>query len=324
MREMTSREILDEARSVQEEVENKRNEGNFEDVKKRLFEPFVRVDYQKEEVKEKDGEYEFSFSKAEMSDRDQEILLNYIRRFEGVSEAEDALNDPANWYAIGQLDYSIENTKINIFDSSLEEYKIMVCPDSKIKTGNVFYDDKIIFIAGDIATMGGLSIILHEKGHVKDKANRAGKAMFPEGGTSSESIEAEKLREEREASMYAISKMWPILRNNPKLKSDVLLYLKDMAYYSYCDDAFSNIQRSKEMEAILADTTEDFEVDEQELEERNNFSMWLNFKDSQEYVEWKKLEKFAKLEKDDEYGAWRDWIIETGKIDNEEFRKKYR
>lgn len=321
MREMSTPEILNEASDVQKEVERKYQEGGFEEFRKRIFQPFTQTNYQREKVEESRGEYKYSFSKIEMEERDKEILMNYIRRFENAVNDKNPFKDPANWIAISQLDYSIENVKIDIFDSALKGYKILFCPNSEIKTGTIFYDDKTIFVAGDLASIGGLSIVLHEKGHIKDSINRIGKPMFPSGGTSSEDVEAEQLRKEREASMYALSKMWRILRKHPQLKSDVLLYLKDMAYYSYCDSAFSNLQKARNMEAAMADFAGDLDVEEQELDEQNNISMWLNFKDSSEYAEWKKLEKFVKLDEFDEYGAWKEWAIETGRLYDEEFHK---
>lgn len=114
-----------------------------------------------------------------MSQNDEGILLNYIRYLEGDDETakEKIFANPDNWFAIDQLEYSIENTKIDIFDSSLKGYKILFCPDSEIKIGNVYYEDKIIFIAGDIASFGGLSIVLHElsDGRRDQKNQRTGK-----------------------------------------------------------------------------------------------------------------------------------------------------
>lgn len=308
---MNARKILDEAKKVREEAERARNEGVEEVAKKRLFEPFVQMDYRQNSGEQTNGKNIFGFSKTEINEKDEKLLLYEIKRLEEKLGIEDPLSDRSNWYAADKVYYSIDNTEFNILEMLPDGFKILFCPNSKINTGAIYREERTIFVIGDIASLGSLSIILHEVGHMKDaeELKKMGKDEFVEGGDYHENEEAEKLRKEREASLFAIRRMWPILRSNPQTKSDVLLFLKNIAYNSYCENAFSNLATGSAMAHFARDFEDNFDYEEQE-----RWDAWWKFKNSAEYSKWKKIDKFASLGEDEEYGAWCEWMENENKI----------
>ncbi len=307
---MNARKILDEAKKVREEANRVREEGLEENSEKRIFQPFAQMDYQQENGEKTEGKNTFRFSKIEIDEQDKIQLSHYIKRSEENLGTEDPLSDFSNWHATDGLYYSVGDTEFNILEMLPEGFKILFCPNSKINTGSVFYEEKKIFILGDIASLGSLSIILHEVGHVKDfeELKKMGKTEFVEGSDYHENIEAEALRKEREASLFAIRRMWPILRTDPQTKTDVLLFLKNIAYNSYCERASSNLATGSAMAHFARDFEDNFDYEEQE-----KWDAWWKFRESPEYAEWKKLDKFSSLEDWEEFGAWCKGIDEKSK-----------
>lgn len=316
--------ILDEARSVQKEVEQVEKEGKLEEAEKRIFQPLIEVDYRNQEKAEVvEGENKFNFSSVkfrEFNEEDKKSLSDYLKDQEKTG-LRGMATDPSSWYAADQLNYSFKEDSFDIFSLLPEGYKILFCPDSEKKTGAVIWKRKTIFIQGDLASIGSLAIILHEIGHVKDfeKLEQYGRDRLVEGGTMTQDDEAETLRREQEASYYALRKMWLYLRKNPQVKDDVILFLKNIAYFSYCDYSLKKVDR----EAIV-NHDYDIDVDLKQYEEMDD---WHEFKKSPGYEEWKKIDKFALLDEYEEFGEWcmwRDKLIETGEMHNKkEYYKKY-
>lgn len=318
-------EILREARDVQKETEQSFLEGKFEEAKNRIFQPFVEVDYRSQEKAEIiEGENKFNFSRIrfnEFNEEDKKILSNYLKDKEGTG-LKGMATDPSCWYATDQLNYSFGKDSFDIFSLLPEGYKILFCPYSENNFGAVRWKRKTIFIQGDLASAGSLATILHEIGHVKDleKKEQIGADKLVKGGeTVTQDDEAERLRKEKEASYYALRKMWLYLRKDPQIKDDIILFLKNIAYYSYCDYSLEKVNK----EAIVNHDC-DLDVDLKPYEELEE---WYEFKKSPGYEEWKKIDKFTSLDEYEEFGEWcmwRDKLIETGELHNKkEYYKKY-
>jgi len=315
--------ILEEAHTVREETQKAHEEGLFQELEERVFKSLFDVDYDADTQDISEGGNQMRFTKTEVSTRDKERLARYIAS-RGRGEADESgFPDENSWQAVDQLTYKIGETDIDIFSYLPGGYKILFCPTNKAYyNGAVDNENKVIYITSDISSLGSIATILHEVGHVKDdeRLEKLGRTELTEGGDYHENIESEKLRKEREASLFALRKMWRELRKNEQTKKDILLYLKNLAYYSYCERGLGNIVTAR---AMAHHNPYDLEADEAERLERENFDAWWKFKHSDEYEAWKNTEKFAKLDEDEEYGAWLNWIEETGKINNDDFLEKF-
>ncbi|HPN15217.1 MAG TPA: hypothetical protein PLF71_03850 [bacterium] len=315
--------ILEEARTVREETQKARAEGLFQELERRVFKPLFDVDYEADVQDISQGGNQMRFTKTEVSKQDKKRLASYIASH-GKSEAgEGGFPDENSWQAVDQLTYRIGETDLNIFSHLPEGYKILFCPANKAyHNGAVDYKNKVIYITGDISSLGSIATILHEVGHVNDdeRLKKIDETELAKGGDYHENIEAEKMRKEREASLFALRKIWRELRKNEEIKKDMLLYLKNLAYYSYCEKGLVNIATAR---AMAHHNPYDLEADEAEMRERENFDAWWKFKHSDEYQAWKNIEEFAKLDEDEEYEAWLGWIEKTEKINDADFQEKF-
>lgn len=312
--------ILEEAKRVRQEVEQAR-EGTYGETEKRIFQPIFKVDYKNNSQEINEEENQMKFGEIEINDQDHEALNFYMQHLGEKDNDKGEYSEIANRHAVDQLEYTIGDSKFDIFNLVPEGYKILFCPKSETRDGAVSYEYKIIFIAGDITSLGSIATILHEIGHVVDneRLKKIDKTYLTEGGTSDEHAEAEKLRKEREASLFALRKMWREIRRDPQTKKDILLYLKNIAYYSYCDNSLSRVETSNSMMHFA----KDLEYTKYEEMEQKRLDAWMRFRGSNQYTEWKQIEKFKTLNEFDEYGEWLEWIEETGKINDDDFYSRY-
>ncbi len=319
--------ILEEARTVGEETKKAYDEGRFQELAQRVFKPLFNIDHAAETQDVAQGDNHMRFTKTQLTKQDKERLVRYIvSHGRGVVEDEDIdssnVSDERNWHAVDQLTYKIGEINLDIFNILPEGYKILFCPTSKIYNGAVDYENRVIYVTSDISSLGSIATILHEAGHVKDdeRLKKLGRTGFTEGGDWNEDVAAEQLRKEREASLFALRKMWRELRKNEQTKKDILLYLKNLAYFSYCETGLVNIATAR---AMAHHSPYDTELDMQEELERERYDAWKKFKKSDEYAAWKSMKGFTQLDEFEECGAWGQWIEETGKVEDTEFMSKY-
>lgn len=311
--------ILDEARIVRAETGRANEEGLYLETESRIFQPFFAK--QTESQKSTINENLMQVTETELDWDSQEQLALYIVRLEEREGDKGNFSDQKNWRAANELKYILGETEFDIFSYLPEGYKVLFCPTGELNTGSIEFRNKIIYIPNEITSLGALATILHEVGHVKDfeHLEKLGRTELTEGGDEYENRGAEVLRKEREASLFALRKMWKELRKDEQTKKDILLFLKNIAYNSYCDGALSTAATTR----IMAHHSPyDVESMAEELE-RENWDAWWKFKHSDEYQAWKNIEEFAKLEDDEEYGEWSRWIEETGKADDPKFIAKY-
>lgn len=316
-----TQKILEEAHTVREETQKAHEKGLFQELEQRVFKPLFDVDYEADTQDISQNGNQMRFAKTEIGTQDKERLALYLSiRNRGKADDNGFLNENS-WQAVDQLTYRIGETNLDIFSYLPEGYKILFCPTNAYHSGSVDYKNKMIYITSDISSLGSIVTILHEVGHVKDDEHmeKLGRTEFTEGGDFHENIEAETMRKEREASLFALRKMWRELRKNEQTKKDILLYLKNFAYYSYCEKGLENIAIAH---SSMPHFARDFE-DTFDYEEQKNWDAWLKFKHSDEYEAWKNMEEFVQLDEFEEYGAWSEWIEKTGKIDDPVFSKKF-
>ncbi|MBI2483615.1 hypothetical protein HYV71_00320 [Candidatus Uhrbacteria bacterium] len=297
-------------------------EGLFQELEQRVFRPLFDVDFQAEIQDIAQGDNQISFTKTELNEHDREQLARYIASRSRDRGKEGDFSDESSWYAVDRLVYNIGETNLDIFSYLPDGYKILFCPNSKVYNGAVDYENRIICVTSDISSLGSIATILHEVGHVKDneRLKKLDVTELTKGGDWEENRAAEQMRKEREASLYALRKMWKELRKNEQTKKDILLYLKNMAYYSHCITGLQNISTAR---AMAHHNPYDPELDMQEELERQRYDAWEKFKQSDEYAAWKSMKEFTQLDEFEEYGAWCQWVEETGKVDDPEFLGKY-
>lgn len=315
--------ILEEAHAVREETKKAYQEGLFQELRQRVFKPLFDIDYEADTQDVSQGSNQMWFRKTEVNSQDKALITRYIASWGRVEMGESDFSDENSWQAVDELTYRIGETVLDIFSYLPEGYKILFCPSNKAYcSGAVDNENKVIYITSDISSLGSIAIILHEVGHVKDdeRLEKLGRTEFTEGGNYHENIEAEVMRKEREASLFALRKMWRELRKNEQTKKDILLYLKNLAYFSYCEKGFENINFAGNM---AHHNPYDLEAEEAEDLARENFDAWWKFKNSDEYKAWKNIEEFAKLDEDEEYWEWLSWIEKTGKINDADFLEKF-
>lgn len=237
-----SYEIIEEAHNVRVESEDAQKNGTLEQVEARIFSPFCNVDYDQKSADISGAEAGLSFSMEAANDYELAAVYNerYAKRQQGaVPEVESG-----TWFKVDRLAYKIADRQFDISGMLPPDYGILFYPDSKTTRGTVMVADKKIIIRGELASIGTLAVILHEVGHVHDiaKLEKLGVDKLTTGGLDFENDQAEKLRKEKEASLFALRKMWPALKNKPRQKSDILMWLKNYAYTSYCQEANEHLK----------------------------------------------------------------------------------
>jgi hypothetical protein len=310
---MNVTKILQEARQVSTEAGEYSDKVGYKKMLNSVFSPLAKTDYSANLSEVKSEDFEMSFSRIKMDERAKEII-----KIEAKTKKRK--EDFSEWIAIDQLNYKVAGIEINIFDYLPDGFRLVFNPKAKTHQGTLIYEEKIILFDDDLASIGAMSVILHEVGHVKDfqKLKEMGREDYVEGKDIREAQQAEKLRREREASLFALRKLWPIFKKRPEFKEDSVSFLKNLAYFSYCQSTLSYLSVAKAMDHSARDYD-----DESWMEDQNNWEAWQKFRESPEYTEWKKMKQFAKINEDDEYGEWLEWIAESGKANEDEFYDKF-
>lgn len=303
--------ILEEAHTISEETRKAHEEGLFQTLEQRVFKPLFNVNYEVGTQNISEGENQMSYTETELSKDDKERLARYIASQDKNTAEGGNFSDENNWHATDQLIYKIGETNLDIFSYLPNGYKILFYPNSKVYNGAIDSENKIIYITSDISSLGGIATILHEVGHAKDDEHlkKLGETKFTIGGNWEENRTAEQLRKEKEASLFALRKLWKELRKNEQTKKDMLLYLKNMAYYSYCAEGLQHITIAR---AIAHGSPYDHDLDIAEELNREQYDAWDKFKKSDEYQAWKNMEEFSQLDEFEQYGAWCEWIEKKG------------
>ena len=305
-------DIKNEAERVMSEVMwnwSKDSELNLMD---RIFKPFAEVDYEDSSNQAiTAGESQMEFEEADIKEEDKKALLGYVEKLKEGYGPDPSFTDLSNWRATVKVDYTLGDKKFDIFSFLPSGYKILFCPKSTINHGAVSYNNKLIYVAGDLFSIGSLATIMHEVGHVADRENlkNLGVKSLVTDSKGQNEFEAEKLRSEKEASLFALRKLWPVLRKRPDMQKDVVYFLKYVAYASHISGA-SWVSDNDYTD--LSHYYNDFSADEQWLESQEQYDNdqveWKKFKESGEYLRWKQLEGHKDLNDDnDEFVAWQDW-----------------
>jgi len=313
------------------------SDQNFDIVEQHLFQPTTEINYgnSKQELKTEylSVDFEIQPLDKELSD----LAKDYLRYHGllGLEETPDVIKNLINldnWQEAKKLQYNFGGRDIDIVDLA-DGYRIIFCPNSEIKHGSVYHDKKVVIFLGDIASVGALSVVLHEIGHIKDDQNlkRLGVDKLTYGVSDTDNEQAEKLRKEKDASLFALRILWPALRQRSEVKKDVVDFLSFVAYASYC----KNARWASDVATYHAHgwySQADYDADQAWIDDYNRYeadrSAWDKFKQSEEFTAWKAQaaasQKLYQIDDDIEaFIYWREWIETTGKVNDENFLEKY-
>lgn len=240
--------ILSEAKRLVQDVGTHNMEREPTEAMNRIFTPLFHPDYSKTTQEITEDRNRMAFRQIAMQQEDLNSLgwrINFL-----LEEGEKGDHtEIKNWRALDQLTYTIGEVEFRIFDLLPKGYKVLFCPAARERSGSMSWDDRMVFIDGDVASLGSLVVILHEVGHAIDREElqRGTRSRLTEGDQTNEANAAEKLRMEREANLFALRKLWPAIREDPSLKQDVLSYLKDYAYHSHCEGKLEELAITRAM-----------------------------------------------------------------------------
>jgi hypothetical protein len=189
----------------------------------------------------------------------------------GPDEIEGLLGntDPSNdWRILEQFSIIDKqtNTEVDILTELPEGYRILFNPFLEVYNGNANVIEKGCLVKGDIASIAGILIILHEIGHCVDYERTDDKSEWRNARARIEdSSNYEKLKlvllKERNAWAYALNKVRPFLRSGAFPKEEILKNIHGRSLFSYCD------MIQEKMNKILAAETKEFEEFEVKLHE---------------------------------------------------------
>jgi hypothetical protein len=304
---------LKEALPIVKESILEGNQAKLDETVERLSRPsFVRI---KEitDTAESRGENQISFMEAKIDDQDKESLKKIIESLNDDFKEKGLYSDIDNWRKVTGLKYRFGKIDIDIFKLLPKGYdRLFFCPECKMTEALVEHKNKAIYILNELNSIFALTTILHEVGHVNcEKPEDKDKAATPNEKNFIKLL-FERLPKERNASYFALRKIWKELRKQPETKKDVLTFLKNIAYQSYCLNFFIHVYNMKRISEMLGEFSDESEEDG-----------WLTFKKSAEYAGWKKLSKFADLNDEQEEAAWEKMVNDQKLFMNEEFWKKY-
>jgi hypothetical protein len=170
-----------------------------------------------------------------------------------------------------------------------------------------------ICVIGDFAAPITLITLLHEIGHAWDFENLDKMNAERMVTDHMHANEAERLREERTASGFALKAIRPFFKTGNILRKDALAFLKHYALESYHDSLKRKIfENEYNYHHIGKYMLQDIEMEEQEERSRMIYDDFIEWKKTDEYKEWKKLDRFKDADEYDEFGLWTEWCEENG------------
>lgn len=132
------------------------------------------------------------------------------------------------WRKVDGIVWTVGEDRIAFDDHIPPEYAVYFFPGAEYRGGFLNEKLKSIYIPEDITSPMVLITLLHEIGHVHDNLSKQrGDAKNQAAGTFSE------LQSEREATAFALNALRPILRKNPALKDEVMLFMKNLLLGDY-------------------------------------------------------------------------------------------
>jgi hypothetical protein len=279
---------------------------------KELCEPLYDVAYDNcGEVKIGKDEESINFSFDFIDEEIKHILRSY---FELGGANKDYISDRLDtkqWRLLNE--YTIENTtdsetaSLDILKLVSPGYKILFFPQKEFVNACAINspNHKLVLFVGDMSAPVAPIVLLHEIGHVVD-FNNLEEAKTDKFVTDSPySPEAEKLRKERTATALALKTLRPLFKNSTIVnKQKTMDFLRLYALNTYHENieslliskGFYGQISSKLWRDIDREYLEDMEIGEEmerqyakeEEVEQEEFEKW---KGTEEYTEWKKLER---------------------------------
>lgn len=151
----------------------------------------------------------------------------------------DLSSKDINFVILDELKIKFGEIEIDVYSLIPKEYKVVLVPGNLIDFNSANLHDNYIFIKENFSSLGGLLTLLHEIGHVVNEDQDFDQNMVFKSENEEEIIIDEgvsykrSIINERDASLYALKKLWKELRKNPELKRDAINYLK-FCFRTYC------------------------------------------------------------------------------------------
>ena len=193
----------------------------------------------------------------------------YIDGFRMYQDLE-VIDESTKFTALDELIIKFGDIEIDIYSLLPKDFKIVLTNSGITQDIIVNWHHRYIWTDASPASLGGLLLLLHEVGHVVNEYDEYQKNLVSEedeeneiqedenqdieGDDSEEFIYEEfSLKEpmnfkkhiinERNASLFALRKLWKELRKNPDMKKDSINYLRRSLYTyytSYLDESAHN------------------------------------------------------------------------------------
>jgi len=322
-----TQKFFNEAIQVNKETRDKEEE--ISEANKRLAEPFGNADLAAPgpvEVKSDDDFYNVNFATETVDEEIKKKILELFGSLEWNPISKNK-NNVDHWVYTKRLVFKMSGTEIDTARFLPAGSRIFFLPSAEIFKGCIVHngESKDIFLFGDPFSPRNLLTLAHELGHHQyDLKKQAGK--FDELTGLDPDI-AEILRSEREASLFALRRLWVALKKRPELKKDAITFLRDFAYKSYCSGGLVLYwQRRPGFDSFATGNDEYWDNWWADQEEENwheeNLTMFKRFQNSEFYDDWKNSGKNKNLvEEDDLLDSFLEWIDENET--NQDFWKKY-
>jgi len=315
-----SQKFFDEAVFVKKEASEK--EVELKAVVERLSQPFAEIDFSKEglvEASSEDGKYKLTFEMVAIDEAAQEKIEAEIKHLKSKGYPDDGKAvEVKNWRRTKRMLFVIDGEEIDTAKFLPADYQILFCPEAEAVHGSIAYEWRSVFLFQNPASILNLSILMHEIGHHNFEQKKvAGKVEKLTGENLSA---AEKLRDEREASLFALRRLWTIIKKQ-NFKEDVVLFLKSEAYNSYCTEALQQLATDRYMAHFYSGYEDEERWERQEEENNQRLELWKQFQLSEFYEDWKKGREFDEEDEWSQYNQFTNWLDKNK--NNPEFYDKY-
>ena len=216
------------------------------------------------------------------------------------------IKDDGEWREITVAEIETPKGTIDLIHFLGSGRKIYLHPeldDQNREFGEARYEDGVL-VWGDLSTPHVLAILLHEIGHIIDynKLEQQWElGLLSKIDSHEYASEAAELRGERVASAFALKVMRQFL--STEQRRDMILLIKYYALKSYYKHAKRAIAARKATKAaITQEAHRNYEADMVWLDQENTWQDFEDWKQSQEYQEWKTQN--PNVPEDDEFSQW--------------------
>lgn len=260
---------------------------------------------------EKSGKIETTFEDKPLTisyeepDAEAKMKINDACIMVGIGNILEKYDD---WREVTGFTLEQEDGVLDFLKTSPAGYRLFFNPDPNVDHGFVTWPGNNVYVIGNIATLRAMLTVLHEVGHIWDEARLKAAGLERLTDDHLHTVRAEKVRRERAASAFAFAKLRGMTKN-PETREDSVNFLKFFALKDYYEQMEKGIEHDEYMGRQVARDFDQASWDMEEAE-RQFYDDFLKWKKSSMYELWKAHRE--PMEDWEEYGAWREWLKESG------------